>query len=216
MFRRLIRQLGKFRYAKLAKILASQGYLRYFRLSIIFNVTMSTILAFAGSNSSTSVNFKLVKYTASLVLEHQVKLMNMANYPFPMYSEDYEKENGFSNSLVEVKNDIQNADGLVISVNEHNSNPSAYFKNFVDWLSRLDRDFIKDKKILLMSASPGKRGGIGAHQVVKTMLTRFGANSIVDFSLPSFYQNFEEGKGITNSELATAHQKAVADFLAEI
>ncbi len=151
-----------------------------------------------------------------MVLEHRVKLMNMANYPFPMYSEDYEKENGFSNSLVEVKNDIQNADGLIISVNEHNSNPSAYFKNFVDWLSRLDRDFIKDKKILLMSTSPGKRGGIGAHEVVKTMLTRFGANLIVDFSLPSFYQNFEEGKGITNEEFAKTHQKAVADFLAEI
>lgn len=88
---------------------------------------MGIILAFAGSNSSTSMNFKLVKHTASLIQEHKVKLMNMANYPFPMYSEDYEKENGFSNSLVELKNEIGNVDGLIISVNEHNGNPSAYF-----------------------------------------------------------------------------------------
>lgn len=204
------------RYTKLAKILASQPYIWYFRYANFLNEIMSTILAFAGSNSTTSVNFKLVKHTATLVQEHQVNLMNMANYPFPMYSEDYEKENGFSNSLIEVKNDIQNAGGLIISVNEHNSNPSAYFKNFLDWLSRLDRDFIKDKKILLMSASPGKRGGIGAHEVVKNILSRFGASTIIGFSLPSFYQNFEEGKGITDSELSTAHQQALSQFLAEI
>lgn len=177
---------------------------------------MGTILAFAGSNSSTSVNFKLVMHTASLVEEHQVKLMNMANYPFPMYSEDYEKENGFSNSLIETKNAIQNADGLIISVNEHNSNPSAYFKNFLDWLSRLDKNFIRGKKILLMSTSPGKRGGVGAHEVVKNILTRFGAASIVGFSLPSFYENFEEGKGISDSELSKAHQEVLTQFLAEI
>lgn len=177
---------------------------------------MSAILAFAGSNSSTSINFKLVKHTVSLLKEHKVNLMNMANFPFPIYSEDYETENGFSNSLVEVKNDIQNADGLIISVNEHNSNPSAYFKNFLDWLSRLDKDFIKDKKVLLMSTSPGGRGGIGAHEVIANMLTRFGAALIVGFSLPSFHQNFEAGKGITDLELAKAHQKALSDFLAEL
>jgi len=152
---------------------------------------MGTILAFAGSNSSTSINFQLVRYSASFIEEHKVKSMNMANYPFPMYSEDYEKENGYSNSLIEVKNEIQNADGL-------------------------DRDFIKDKKILLMSTSPGKRGAIGAHEVVKSMFTRFGAATIIGFSLPSFHQNFEDRKGITDSELAKNHQEALKKFLAEI
>jgi len=177
---------------------------------------MGTILAFAGSNSSSSINFKLVKHTASVIEEHKVKLMNLANYPFPMYSEDYEKENGFSNSLIEVKNDIQNADGIMISVNEHNSYPSAYFKNFLDWLSRLDRDFIKGKKILLMSTSPGKRGGIGALEVSKSILTRFGAASIIPFSLPSFHENFDKNKGIMDAELSKTHQQAVAQFIAEL
>lgn len=177
---------------------------------------MRTILAFAGSNSSTSINHKLVKYTASKIHEHKVQLMNMANYPFPMYSEDYEKEKGFSNSLVEIKNDIQNADGILISVNEHNNYPSAYFKNFMDWLSRLDRDFIKGKKILLMSTSPGKRGAIGALEVSKNMLTRFGSASIIPFSLPSFYENFDESKGIVDAELSKTHERAVAQFVAEL
>ncbi len=177
---------------------------------------MGTILAFAGSNSSTSVNFKLVKHTASLVEGHKVNLMNLANYPFPMYSEDHEKENGFSNSLVEVKKDIQNADGLIISVNEHNGNVSAYFKNFLDWLSRLDKQFLDGKKVLLMSTSPGKRGGIGAFEIANNILPRFGATAVIGFSLPSFYDNFEHGKGIIDSELSKAHQQALSEFLAEI
>ncbi|MFS4491673.1 NADPH-dependent FMN reductase [Maribacter sp. 2308TA10-17] len=177
---------------------------------------MGTILAFAGSNSSTSVNYKLVKYTASLIEEHKVSLMNMANYPFPMYSEDHEKENGFSNSLVEVMNDIKSSDGIMISVNEHNGNVSAYFKNFLDWLSRLDKRFLDGKKVLLMSTSPGKRGAIGAFEIANSILPRFGATAVIGFSLPSFHNNFEDGKGITDTELSKAHEQALSKFLAEI
>ncbi|MBT8209590.1 MAG: NAD(P)H-dependent oxidoreductase, partial [Eudoraea sp.] len=109
---------------------------------------MATIIAFAGSNSSTSINYQLVKYTVGLVEEHQVQLLNLANFPFPMYSEDQERKWGFSNSLVEFKDDLKNAAGLVLSVNEHNGSPSAYFKNVLDWLSRVDRKFLEDTPVL--------------------------------------------------------------------
>lgn len=174
---------------------------------------MATILAFAGSNSSSSINFQLVKHTASKIEDHKVQLLNMANYPFPMYGEDIEKEKGYSNSLVEFRGYIQNADGLIISVNEHNSNPSAYFKNLIDWLSRLDRKFLTDKKVLLMSTSPGKRGGIGALGVVEQIFTRFSAQIMSTFSLPSFHDNLNLEEGITDKELADNHKKALIEFL---
>jgi len=177
---------------------------------------MATILAFAGSNSSTSVNFKLVKHTASLIVGHDVQVLNMANFPFPIYSEDYEKENGFSNSLIGLKNDIGKADALIISVNEHNSNPSAFFKNVLDWLSRLERGFITGTKVFLLSTSPGKRGAIGAHEVVKNILSRFGAEITASFSLPSFYDNFDAEHGIQDPELSKSYQDALTHFLAEI
>jgi len=93
---------------------------------------MAAILAFAGSNSSTSINFKLVKHTISLVQNHDIQTLNMAEHPFPMYSEDCEKEHGFSNALVKLENDIKKSDGIILSANEHNGNPSAYFKNVLD------------------------------------------------------------------------------------
>ena len=177
---------------------------------------MATILAFAGSNSSTSINFQLVRFTTAQIAGHTTQVLNLANLPFPIYSEDHEKEHGFLNSLVELKKDILNADGIVISVNEHNGGLSAYFKILIDWLSRLDRDFIRDKKVLLMSTSPGKRGAIGAHEAANKMLSRFGAEILGSFSLPSFYDNFDVEKGIIDVELSKQHQGEIATFISKI
>ncbi len=203
-------------YAKLGKIPTLQVYLYYFRSTNLLNVIMASILAFAGSNSSTSINFKLVKHTASFVVKHEVLVSNMATFSLPMYSEDEERNNGFPEPLVGFKEGIQKASGLIISVNEHNSNPSAYFKNLIDWLSRLDKNVFEGKKVLLMSTSPGKRGAIGAHEVAGKMLTRFGAEIVATFSLPSFQMNFDEENGIINAELSKSLQIAITDFMATI
>nr|WP_299173605.1 NAD(P)H-dependent oxidoreductase [uncultured Allomuricauda sp.] len=170
---------------------------------------MAAILALAGSNSSKSINYQLVRHTTSFMQEHEIQLIDMSKYPFPMYSEDEEKQNGYSNSLVELRDDIKRAEAVILSVNEHNSNPSAYFKNVLDWLSRLDRSFLEETKVLLMSCSPGKRGGIGALGVVENTLPRFGAEIIATFSLPSFHQNFDTEKGIVDSALKSQHQEAL-------
>ncbi len=177
---------------------------------------MPYILAFAGSNSSTSINYKLVRHTTELVSGYQLRLMDMSNCPFPMYSADHEKEKGFSNSLVEFKDDIQNAAGIIISVNEHNSHPSAYFKNLIDWLSRLDRNCFKDKKILLMSTSGGKRGAKSSLEVSKNLLERFGAVITATFSLPNFNENFDAESGITDDTLKQLHREKLTTFLDSI
>ncbi|MGB5377372.1 NADPH-dependent FMN reductase [Muriicola sp.] len=174
---------------------------------------MSSIMAFAGSNSYTSINFALVKYTVSLLKDQEVQLMNMALYDLAMFSEDHEKEFGYTNSLIELRDDLHNAEGLILSVNEHNGNPSAYFKNLIDWLSRLERKFLLNTKILLMSTSPGKRGAMSSLVLVEDLLPRFGGEVTATFSLPSFGENFEIKKGITNPELKEAHAKAVEIWL---
>ena len=174
------------------------------------------ILAFAGSNSSTSINYKLVRYTAGLIDGKEVQILNMANFPFPLYSEDVEKTKGFSNSLMELRDDIKSAEGLIISVNEHNGSPSAYFKNLIDWLSRLERKFLADKKILLMGASPGGRGAVGSIGLVENLLPRFGGEVVAKFSFPSFHSNFDAEKGIVDEALAEMHRTALKAFLSKI
>ena len=177
---------------------------------------MASILALAGSNSSTSVNFKLVKYTTSLINDHEVELLNMASITFPMYSEDREKQLGFPEALVKLKEKIEKADALIISVNEHNSGPSAYFKNVLDWLSRADRNYLENTQVFLMSASPGKRGAVSAKEYVLKSLPRVGGTVAATFSLPSFYTNFNEEQGIIEAELSQAFTKALESFTSEL
>lgn len=177
---------------------------------------MSSILAFAGSNSSISINYKLVQYTAQLVKDNDIRLLNLANYPFPMYSYDEEKKNGFRNSLVELSKDIKIAKGIILAVNEHNSNPSAYFKNVLDWLSRIDANFLAETKIFLMSTSTGKRGASSSLAVIEKLLPRFGGEIVATFSLPSYSDNFNESEGIINDDLAKQHREALNLFIAKL
>lgn len=175
---------------------------------------MKKIVAFAGSNSSTSINFKLVRYTSSLLTDVEVNVLNMVNYPFPLYSEDLEKKSGFSNSLGELHADIMEADGLIISVNEHNGNLSAYFKNVIDWLSRFNRKFVEGKTIFLMSTSPGKRGATGANEIARQLLSHMGAEVSANFSLPSFHENFDTDENVVSDEtLDNVLKKELAIFL---
>lgn len=177
---------------------------------------MAKILAFAGSNSSTSINHKLVKFTASLISEHDIEVLDMTRYPFEMYSEDAERTHGFSNSLIELKKEFQEAKGLIISVNEHNGNMSAYFKNTMDWLSRLDRKFMADTKLFLMATSNGKRGASTSLELAEKLLSRFGAETVALFSLASFSEQLGDTSVIKDEELAKAHADALQKFLVSL
>ncbi|MDF0705856.1 MAG: NAD(P)H-dependent oxidoreductase [Bacteroidota bacterium] len=173
---------------------------------------MAAILAFAGSNSSTSINLKLVKYTNSLIQNHDIQTLNMAEQPFPMYSEDVERDNGFPEALVKLKETITASDGLILSVNEHNGNPSAYFKNVLDWLSRLDRSFLEGTKVFLMSTAGGRFGAEKSLGVVKNMLTLFGGDIVATYSLKFFNDNFGEA-GILDEDMKEEHRQALNTFL---
>lgn len=174
---------------------------------------MAKILAFAGSNSSTSINHKLVEFTVNKISGHEIQLLNMAHFPFPMYSADYESANGYSNSLVELKKDIQKSQGLILSVNEHNGNPSGFCKNLLDWLSRLDRKFLTNTKVLLMGTSPGRGGAKNAIAVVEKMLPLFDGTLTASFSLPSFNHTFHLDDGIIDAALAKEHQEVLEQYV---
>ncbi len=178
---------------------------------------MKKILAFAGSNSSTSINHKLVQFVASEIVEHQVRSIKLTDYELPMYSEDEEKEHGFPGMLMALNQQIADVDALIISVNEHNGSISTFFKNTLDWLSRLNRNFLEGKKILLMSTSPGKRGAAGALSYVSSSLPRFGAEIVESFSFPSFYDNFSEASNqVTDETLSLGLQEVLSTFAHKI
>jgi NAD(P)H-dependent FMN reductase len=176
---------------------------------------MKKILAFAGSNSSTSINQTLVEHVANRINGHDVKVLNLRNYEFPMYSIDYEKERGIPTDISVLKNLITDHDALIISVNEHNGTVSAFFKNIIDWLSRADKNFLEGKNILLMSTSPGARGAASALEYTKGILPRFGGEIVQSFSFPSFKDNFEDN-AVQNEVLEMGIEDVLTTFAHEI
>lgn len=176
---------------------------------------MKKILAFAGSNSSTSINHTLITHVAGRIQSHQVKIIQLREFDIPMYNIDLEKERGIPTDIKILKNLIDEHDALVISVNEHNGTVSAFFKNIIDWLSRQDRSFLTGKRILLMSTSPGARGAASALEYTKGMLTRFGGKVVQSFSFPSFNDNFQDDL-VQNEVLEMGIEDVLTTFAHEI
>lgn len=177
---------------------------------------MKHILAFAGSNSPTSINHQLLLNVTSRLVDQKVEVLRLREMNIPMYSIVLEKE-GIPQDVKFLYEKIVEADALIIAVNEYNANVSGYFKNVIDWLSRVERKFLQDKKILLMSTSPGKRGGASALEYVKNQFPRFGGDVIQSFSLPQFYQNFDSEKGsIVNEIQELGVQEVVSSFSHQI
>ncbi|WP_029033501.1 NADPH-dependent FMN reductase [Salinimicrobium terrae] len=161
---------------------------------------MTKILAFAGSSSPTSINHQLILNITGRISDHTIEVLNLHEFEFPMYSIVKEKE-GFPQNVKFLYEKIVEAPALIIAVNEYNSNVSGFFKNIIDWLSRVEKKFLDGKKILLMSTSPGQRGGASALEYCKNQFPRFGGNVVESFSLPLFYENYDSEKEVIVNEV---------------
>ncbi len=158
------------------------------------------LVGFAGSNSSQSINRKLV----NSVLQHfpgcEIKLLDLNDFEMPIFSVDREKNDGFPEQAYLFRKFMHEADGIVCSMAEHNRSYTVAFKNVLDWCSRIDMDIFGKKPMLLMSTSTGGFGGGNVMNSAKSLFPRCGAEVIDIFSLPSFGQNFSDNQ-ISNEEL---------------
>ena len=161
---------------------------------------MKKIIALGGSNSKNSINKTLATYVANKIQNVKVNILDLNDFELPVYGVDLEKNHGIPENAIKLNNLITSADGLVISLAEHNGSYTSVFKNTIDWLSRIDKKVWKDIPLLLLATSPGARGGATVLQSAKTYFPYMGGNIIADFSLASFYDNFSKNK-ISNTEL---------------
>ncbi|AZJ36094.1 NADPH-dependent FMN reductase [Tenacibaculum singaporense] len=172
---------------------------------------MKKIIAFAGSNSKKSINKQLVIYASGLLEETEVSVLDLNDYPLPIYGVDKEMEEGIPENAVIFLEKIKEADGIAVSLAEHNGNFTVAFKNIIDWMSRIEQKVWHNKPMLLLSTSPGGRGGASSMAIAKNGFPHMGANVIADFSLPKFYDNFNDGR-IVNEEFNEKIKEAVTTF----
>jgi NAD(P)H-dependent FMN reductase len=172
---------------------------------------MKNILAIGASNSSKSINKVLATYIANEVIDGEVTALDWNEMELPLYGSDLEEASGIPENAHKFLKMIADADAVVLSLAEHNGLPSAAFKNLWDWTSRIEQKFWANKPMILAATSPGGRGGIGVLATIKNMISHFGGNVIADFSLPSFYDNFKDGK-MNNEEIAADLNQKVQLF----
>lgn len=155
---------------------------------------MKKIITIAGSNSEKSINKSLITYTQGLLDQVEVISIDLNDYVLPIYGVDFEAENGIPTAIKKLDKVLNTADGFIISLAEHNGSYASVFKNTIDWLSRATQNTWREKPMLLMATSPGGRGGASVLQAAAAYFPFMGASITDTFSLPSFYDNFQNGK----------------------
>lgn len=170
------------------------------------------ILCFAGSNSSQSINKKLVKATMKSFEDQELTLLDLNDFETSIFSVDREK-NGYPEVIQKFVQLISEHDAIIVSLAENNSTYSTAFKNILDWSSRYNLKFFAEKPMLLLSTSPGGYGGGNVMNAAKNQFPKHGAQIVETFSLPVFNKNFDaENLEISDEELRSQHKEKVSLF----
>ncbi|MEM9648864.1 MAG: NAD(P)H-dependent oxidoreductase [Bacteroidota bacterium] len=174
---------------------------------------MKKILAFTGSNNPNSINEKLISAALKTIPSDQIERIVLSEVDVPIFSLK-EEEKGFPKSIKELFKQFAQADGFIISSPEHNGLPTAFLKNIIDWISRIDQKFFGDKPVLLLSTSPGRNGGASNLRVLEQLLPIWGGNPTGTFALGSFNHSFDQNTmEVSDAEQATKLDRAVKNFL---
>lgn len=177
------------------------------------------ILAFAGSTRTESYNKKLAAAAAEAARQAgaEVTLVDLRDYPMPLFDEDLETAEGLPESAVKLRELFLSHDGLIIASPEYNGSLSAVLKNTIDWLSRRQGDeapliCFREKVALLLAASPGGLGGLRALRHLNTIL--HGIQVIVlpeQKAIPAAHKVFND-TGIADEKAA----QSVSDLCARL
>ena len=140
------------------------------------------ILAFSGSSRAGSFNQQLVENAARAAEDAgaDVRLINLGDFPMPIMNQDLEEKEGQPENGTKLKQLFIESDGLLIAAPEYNSSITPLLKNAFDWVSRRVGDetplvAYKGKVVALLSASPGRLGGLRGLVHVRAILGYLGA-----------------------------------------
>jgi chromate reductase len=169
------------------------------------------LIAFAASSSKKSINKQLVTYAAALVAGAEVEILDLNDYELPLFSVDREAESGHPPLALAFLAKIASCDALLISFAEHNGSYSAAYKNLFDWCSRSNAKVFQGKPVVMLSTSPGARGGASVLAAATASAPFFGGQLKASLSIPLFHDNFDVEKGeLRNDDLKQQLRAALA------
>lgn len=162
------------------------------------------LVALVGSNREESYNLALVKTLQERYSEKiELTIANIKDLPF--YNEDV--ENNPSVVVKQFKEEIANADGVIIVTPEYNWSIPGVLKNALDWLSRVDK-VLQKKPTTIMGVSAGQVGTLRAQLHLRQILASPGLAARVlppagnEVLVNHASTKFENGKLVDESTLS--------------
>ena len=181
--------------------------------------TQPRILAFAGSARRESLNQALATAAARAVelAGLPCTLISLRDYPLPIYDGDLEAAEGLPPNAVQLKALIADHQGLLIASPEYNSSISPLLKNAIDWASRSggapDISPYQHKVAALVSASPGRLGGLRGLVTVRSILSNIGVTVIPEQLAISQAHNAFDAQGNLANDADNSRLRGVAESL---
>ncbi|MQM24664.1 NADPH-dependent FMN reductase [Glycomyces albidus] len=123
--------------------------------------TAPQLLVFAASTRPGSLNRRLAETAADRLRAAgaEARLVDLDDYPVPLYRGGIELDGGVAEGARRFADDLARHDGLVLVSPEYNHSMPGALKNLLDWVSRIKPWPTSGVRAMLMSASPGARGG---------------------------------------------------------
>ncbi|MFN2646873.1 MAG: NADPH-dependent FMN reductase [Burkholderiales bacterium] len=115
------------------------------------------ILGISGSLRKNSYNMAALKACGEL-MPPDMKMTIARIDDIPLFNQDV-FDAGMPEPVKRFRNEVADADGVLIGSPEYNFSVTAALKNAIDWGSRPPNQVFQDKPIALFSASQGPMGG---------------------------------------------------------
>jgi chromate reductase len=185
------------------------------------------LVAFAGSTRLQSFNKKLVRLAArgAQAAGAEVTLIDLRDYPMPLFDEDVEKDKGTPEAGGRFKKLLTEHDGFLISAPEYNSSITGVLKNALDWASRPAPGepslvAFQGKFAALMSASPGALGGLRGLVHLRAILGNIGVFLIPDqVAVNRAFEAFNDDGALKDAKLQAGVEglgRKLAEFVSKI
>ena len=129
------------------------------------------IVAIAGSLRRKSVTKTLLEAARDVAPENmQIELFPLNE--IPLYNNDIEVEEGFPEPVKQLRQAIQQADGIILGTPEYNGSVTGVLKNAIDWASR--QGLMAKKPVATMGGSPGALGATKAQEHLRQICLHLG------------------------------------------
>lgn len=171
-----------------------------------------TLLIVSGSARRGSLNTRLARLLAAAVPHGEVRVEHDLRR-LPFYDGDLEAA-GVPAAVEDLRAAVAAADAVVIVTPEYNGTVPGLLGNTVDWLSRpAGRSVLRDKPVVVCSASPTRFGGVRAAEHLRTVLVRVGARVAAGPAVAAAHERLEADALVDElgRQLAAALQEVLGD-----